>query len=112
MQEFALVTAVMLLGLAAYYSFVTFPRQRDFQKRQKFARSLAEGDEVITFGGIIGRVVAIDAELGVARVEIAEGVVVRVINAALMQPYDKEAIAESARRGVNESVDQEYPNGK
>ena len=102
MREFALLAFIMLLGLGAYWSLVVFPKQRDFQKRQQFARALAEGDEVITYGGVIGRVIAIDAEQGIAQVEIADGVVVRLINAALMQPYDAEEIAENARRGFHD----------
>lgn len=100
MQEFALLAFVLLLALGAYWSLVTFPKQRDFQKRQKFARSLAAGDEVITYGGIIGRVVDIDAEMGVAEVEIAHGVTIRLITAALMQPYDPEEIARNAKMGI------------
>jgi preprotein translocase YajC subunit len=100
MQEFALLGFVMLLALGAWWSLVTFPKQRDFQKRQNFARSLAEGDEVITYGGIIGKV--IDIEAGVATVEIADGVVVRMITAALMQPFDAEEVARNARAGQPE----------
>ncbi|MDX1991494.1 MAG: preprotein translocase subunit YajC [bacterium] len=100
MQEFALLGFVMLLALGAWWSLVTFPKQRDFQKRQNFARSLAEGDEVITYGGIIGKVLDIDA--GVASVEIADGVVVRMITAALMQPFDAEEVARNARTGQRE----------
>lgn len=99
-QEFILLGLVMVLLLGAYWSMVIFPRQRDFQKRQKFARSLAEGDEVITYAGIIGRVIRIDAALGVAHVEIAEGVQVRMLTAALIQPYDPVAIAEAAQTGL------------
>lgn len=102
MQEFALLTFVILLGLGAWWSMVTFPKQRDFQKRQRFARALARGDEVITYGGIIGKVIDIDASMGIAYVEIADGVVVRMITAALMQPYDAEEIAENARKGLRE----------
>lgn len=102
MREFALLAFVMLLGMTAYWSMVVFPKQRDFQKRQRFARELARGDEVITYGGIIGKVIRIDAEMGVADVEIAEGVVIRMINAALMQAYDPEEIARNARRGLGE----------
>jgi preprotein translocase subunit YajC len=101
MREFALLAFFMLLGLGAYWSMVVFPKQRDFQKRQKFARELTSGDEVITYGGVIGKVVDIDAELGVAQVEIADGVVIRIINAAIMQEYNAEEIAENARRGLN-----------
>jgi len=102
-EEFALLAFVMLLAMGAYWSMVTFPKQRDFQKRQRFARDLAEGDEVITYGGVIGRVIDIDAENGIALVEIADGVVIRMITAAIMQPYDPEEIAENARRGLREA---------
>lgn len=101
MREFALLAFVMLLGLGAYWSMVVFPKQRDFQKRQRFARHLALGDEVITYGGIIGKVIEIDAELGIAQVEIADGVIIRIINAALMQAYDVEEIAANARIGMD-----------
>ncbi len=99
-MEFAFLGFVMLLALGAWWSMVTFPKQRDFQKRQRFARSLAQGDEVITYGGIIGKVIAI--EDGVASVEIADGIVVRMITAALMQPFDPEEIARNARAGLED----------
>lgn len=101
--EFFALMVVMVLALGAYWSLVTFPKQRDFQKRQRFARSLAEGDEVITYGGIVGRVMAIDAEKGVAEVEIADGVTIRLITAALMQPYDADEIARNAQMGLREA---------
>ncbi len=103
MQEFALLAFVLLLGLGAWWSLVTFPKQRDFQKRQRFARTLAQGDEVITYGGIIGKVIAIDSEMGIAQVEIADGIVIRIITAAIMQPYDPEEIAENARKGLQDA---------
>jgi preprotein translocase subunit YajC len=105
MEEFALLAVILLLALGAYWSLVVFPKQRDFQKRQRFARSLAAGDEVITYGGMIGTVIDIDAETGVAWVEIADGVIIRVITAALMQPYDPEEIAENARMGLREEAE-------
>ena len=40
MPEFLLLGLVLILLLGAYWSMVVFPRQRAFQVRQKFARSL------------------------------------------------------------------------
>jgi preprotein translocase subunit YajC len=97
MPEFAFLAVMMLLGLWLYWSFVTFPKQRAFQKRQEFAGSLAKGDEVVTSGGIIGKVIEIDGELGIAQVEIAEGVVIRMLNVSLMQAYDVGEIARNAQ---------------
>lgn len=99
MQEFALLAMVMLLGLGAYWAMVLFPKQRTFQKRQNYIRELAEGDEVITYGGIIGKVIRIEAEQGIAFLEIADGIVIRVIMAAMLQPYDPDEIAHAAQDG-------------
>lgn len=100
MQEIILLALVMALGMGAYWTMVVFPKQRDFQKRQKFVRTLAEGDEVITAGGIIGRIVGLEAEQGIAYVELAEGLVVRMIAASLLAPFDPEELAKNARMGM------------
>jgi preprotein translocase subunit YajC len=94
-MEILIVAVVMLLGMGAYWAMVLFPRQRDFQQRQQFVRSLAEGDEVITAGGVIGRVVGLQD--GIAYVEIADGVVIRVIAAAVLSPFDPEELAKNTR---------------
>src|SRR5262245_52614296 len=104
MQEFAVLALVLLLGMGAYWAMVLFPKQRDFTKRQRYVRTLAEGDEVVTYGGIVGRVVSIEVDKGIAHVEIAEGVVVRLITAALVQPYDPEEFAKAARAGMAEET--------
>lgn len=95
--EFILLAVFGALIAAGYYSFVLFPRQRDFHKRQEMARSLSQGDEIITYGGLIGKVVDIDSDLGIAYVEIAEGIVVRFVTASIMQQYDPDEIARNAQ---------------
>lgn len=100
MQEFILLAFVMILALGAYWAMVIFPKQRDFAKRQRYVRNLFPGDEVITYGGIIGKLVSVEAEKGIAHVEIADGTVVRLVTAALVQPFDAEAFAEAARAAL------------
>lgn len=105
-MELGVLTLVMLLGLGAYWAMVVYPKQRDFTKRQRYVRSLAVGDEVVTYGGIIGKIVDIEADKGVAHVEIADGVVIRLIAAALTQAYDPEEFAKAAHMGnTNNSPD-------
>ncbi len=104
MQEIVIVAVVLLLGMGAYWSMVIFPRQREFAKRQRFARELAAGDEVITAGGIIGRVVNVEAEQGIAYVEIADGLVVRMIAASLLTPFDPQELAKNVRRGLEQET--------
>ena len=104
MQEIAIVAVVLLLGMGAYWSMVIFPKQREFQKRQRFVRELAEGDEVITAGGIIGRIMDLDAEQGVAYVAISEGVVVRMVAASLLAPFDPEELAQNAQHRLEQET--------
>ena len=103
MPEFLLLGVVLILLLGAYWSMVIFPRQRAFQQRQKFARALGVGDEVVTYGGIIGHIQKVDADKGVAYVEIADGVVVRFLTASLVHSYDAEEFGKAARIGLEEN---------
>ncbi len=109
MPEIILVGVLLLLGMGAYWAMVLFPKQRDYQKRQRFVSEMQAGDEVITYGGVIGRIVEVVPEQGIAFVEIADGVVVRMINAAIMQPYDPEEIAKNARIGLGLMSDMDEP---
>jgi len=104
MGELLLLTLLMVLGLGAYWAMVVFPRQREFQTRQRMARELSAGDEVVTFGGVIGRVQRIDAEQGIAWVEIAPDLQIRVVTAAIVQRYDAEAVARNAQIGLREDT--------
>lgn len=105
MGEIIAVGVIGALIFGAYYSLVLFPRQRDFAKRQKMARELAAGDEIITYGGLIGKVKHIDSAKGIALVEIADGVVVRLVIAAMISRYDPEEIAKNARMGQGAESD-------
>ncbi|MCU0496742.1 MAG: preprotein translocase subunit YajC [Anaerolineae bacterium] len=102
-MDFFFFAFVMLLVLGAYWSLSIFPRQREFEKRQNFVRALAAGDEVITAGGLIGKVLSIDAEAGTALVEIADGVVVRAVSASLLQAFDPEELARNAQLGLRKT---------
>lgn len=101
MQEVLILALLLLLGLGAWWSMVLFPRQRDFQKRQRFVRSLAAGDEVITAGGLVGRIT--DLQGGVAWVELAEGTRVRIIASSLLAPFDPEELARQSRQPAEET---------
>ncbi len=102
MSEFALVFAVLALVLGGYWALVIFPKQRAFQHKQKIVRSLHAGDEIVTYGGIVGKIVEIDADNGLAQVEIADGVIIRLLTAALQQTYDRNEYAYNANIGIKE----------
>jgi preprotein translocase subunit YajC len=106
--EFFVLLLLMLLAMGAWWSMVVFPKQRDFAQRQKFVQELHVGDEIITYGGLIAKVIRID-DNGTLIAEIADGVQVRLLAAAVVQPYDAAEIARNARMGqdlVNETAKQ------
>ena len=94
--EFFLVGFVLILVIGGMYVFRVMPRQRDFIQRQEMARTLAAGDEIITGGGLVGKIQRIDSAMGVAYVELAEGIEVRVLTAAILDRYDPDEIAKHA----------------
>lgn len=102
MQEFALLAFIMALALGAYWAMVIFPKQRAFEKRQRYIQNLSIGSEVITYGGIIGKIISIEADEGIAHVEIANGVTIRLVTAALVQPYDPETLKRDMRLKTDE----------
>lgn len=106
MGEFIGFSFVMLVVLAAYWSFVILPRQRMFRKHNKYVTTLNVGDEVITAGGIVGTVARLEADRGLAYVKIADGIEVKVITAALSRPFDAEEIAISSQIGIDPTAEQ------
>jgi preprotein translocase subunit YajC len=106
MGEFIAFSFVMLLVLAAYWSFVILPRQRMFRKHNKYVRTLSVGDEVITAGGLVGTLTRMEADRGIAYVQIADGVEVKVLTTALSRPFDPEEVAITANLGVDPTADQ------
>ncbi len=94
-----LVFDLFIIGLFAIgiYSFLIAPRQREFRRREKLVQTLKVGSEVLTYGGMIGTVKSI-ADTGIVTVEVAPGVEVRFVAAAITQEFDLQAYSESARR--------------
>jgi preprotein translocase subunit YajC len=93
MPEFVLFGFIFLLVLGAYWALVVYPKQRDFQKRQQYVSTVNPGQEVITYGGLIGKIIEVDAQKGIAHIEIADGIIVRLVTAAVMQAYNPEELA-------------------
>ncbi len=97
MIEAVFSLTIILIIIVAYWSLAVFPKQRDYKKHIKYLNTIDVGDEIITFGGIVGRVLAIDDEIGVARLQIAEGIEVRILTAALNRAYDPEELRRNLR---------------
>ena len=70
-----------LVFLALMWFLLIRPQQQRVRRQQELVASLVVGDEVITAGGILGRIVALDDDE--ASLEVAPGVVLRVLRPAV-----------------------------
>jgi preprotein translocase subunit YajC len=79
---------IILLAVTFGLMWVLFilPRQRQVRAHQRLVASVAPGDEVVTGGGIYGRVTAVGDEQ--VRLEVAPGVELRVARAAIFRRVD------------------------
>jgi preprotein translocase subunit YajC len=78
-STYTLLFIVVIFG-AVYFLFLR-PRQQKMRQQQSAAKQLSIGDQVVSAGGICGRVVAMDGD--VAEVEVAPGVVLTFLRRAV-----------------------------
>lgn len=81
----------LLLVFAIMYFLILRPQQKKAAQHRTMVEALKKGDNVVTQGGILGRVVSVrDNE---AEIEIAQGVRIRVIRSTIAQVIDRAAPA-------------------
>ena len=78
----------LILIFAIMYFLLIRPQQRKVKEHQKMVEALRRGDEVVTQGGIVGKVTKV-REDGEIEVEISDGVKVRVVKATVAQVRSK-----------------------
>lgn len=94
---------VIIVIFALVYFLFLRPRQQRMRQQQASTRELSVGDEVMSAGGIYGRVVALDADA--VEVEVAPGVVMTFIRRAIsIRPG-----AAGGSAGGAEPVDEPWP---
>lgn len=80
-MAFALVWLVVLA--VAFFFFVVRPQRRQIAAREALIESVHVGDEIVTSGGILGKVRSVGADT--VDLEVAPGVVVKVARGAIAQ---------------------------
>lgn len=73
----------MVLILGIFWILVWRPQQRQVKEHRQSIAAVKKGDEVVTGGGIRGRVTKVSDEE--AEVEIAQGVKIKVIKSTISQ---------------------------
>ncbi|WP_118135264.1 preprotein translocase subunit YajC [Oceanicella sp. SM1341] len=77
-----------VLIFAIMYFLMIRPQQKKAKEHRAMLEALRRGDQVVTQGGLVGKVVKVKED-GEVELEIAEGVKVRVIRATIAQVISK-----------------------
>jgi len=78
---------ILVVFVVVFYFLLIRPQQKRAKEQQNMLSKLATGDEIVTTGGILGRITEVgDPYL---TVEIADGVRVRVLKSQISQVVPK-----------------------
>jgi preprotein translocase subunit YajC len=78
----------LILIFAIMYFLLIRPQQKKVKEHQAMVEALRRGDQVVTQGGLIGKVSKVKEDNEI-EVEIAEGVRVRVVRSTVAQVLSK-----------------------
>ena len=78
----------LVLIFAIMYFLLIRPQQKKMKQHRSMVEALRRGDQVVTSGGIVGKVVKVQED-GMVEVEIAEGVKVKVVRSTIGQVLNK-----------------------
>ncbi len=79
----------LILIFAIMYFLMIRPQQKKAKEHKAMVEALRRGDQVITQGGVIGKVSRVKEGENEVEVEIAEGVKVRVVKSTIVQVLNK-----------------------
>jgi preprotein translocase subunit YajC len=71
----------LILIFVIFYFLLIMPQQKKQKKQQAMIDSLKSGDEIVTLGGLFGKIIEVKAETFV--IEIARGTQVKIGRAAV-----------------------------
>ena len=83
----------LILIFAIMYFLLIRPQQKKLQQHQAMVAALRRGDQVVTQGGLIGKVNKV-VDDGEVIVELGEGMKVRVVRSTIAQVLNKTEPAE------------------
>ena len=78
----------LILIFAIMYFLLIRPQQKKVKEHQAMVEALRRGDQVVTQGGLIGKVSKVKEDNEI-EVELAEGVKVRVVKSTIAQVLTK-----------------------
>ncbi len=95
----------MVAVFGIFYLLVFRPQQKRMKDHQAMINAVKRGDSVVTSGGIIGKVVRVGAD-GELKVEIADGVQVRIVKGTISEVRSRgEPLKEKVKADASASGD-------
>lgn len=86
-SAFASFIPLILIFLIMYFLLIR-PQQKKLKEHQAMVEALRKGDQVVTAGGVVGKVTRVRDD-GEVEVEIAQGVNVRIVKHTITQVRSK-----------------------
>lgn len=80
------VPLILIFGIM--YFLLIRPQQKKLKEHRGMVEALRRGDQVLTQGGIVGKVTHVNED-GTAMVEIADGIKVKVVKQTIVQVMNK-----------------------
>lgn len=87
MQGFESIIPLILIFAIMYFLLIR-PQQKKLKQHQAMVAALRRGDQVVTQGGLIGKVTKVKDD-GEIEIEIATGVNVRVVRSTIASVVNK-----------------------
>jgi preprotein translocase subunit YajC len=73
----------MIFIFVVFYFLLIAPMRKKQKKTQEMLSKLKKGDEVVTGGGIFGRITALDEERGFLILQISDNTKIKVLRSAI-----------------------------
>jgi preprotein translocase subunit YajC len=93
--------AIIPLLLVVMYFLLLRPQQQRLRKQRELVSSIEVGDDVVTAGGLIGRVLALKDDR--AWIDVGDGVSIEFLRAAINRKLDEYPPASSFSDGAETS---------
>ena len=74
---------ILGIGLVLLIALMFWPQWQARRRQQQQMNQLKPGDQIVTVGGIIGKLTSVSSEENRATIEVAPGVEIRILTAAI-----------------------------
>lgn len=85
----------IILIFAIMYFLMIRPQQKKVKEHKAMVEALRRGDQVVTSGGLIGKITKVDEQKNEVEVEVAQNVKVRVVRDTIARVTSKTEPAEA-----------------